>query len=604
MLTLTLEVRPGETPTSFASRLAARNLRDNVRTFCSDMGLAFSGLVTGEKQAVEAICDLAGVDSAAFENSTFVADSGRSYLLNKQRITQPLLQRQGFPCCPRCLIDDFQDGPALGILNGYGRAIWNLAPYRICVHHNVPIQEMVHPFVQSRSHDVAFHIRDKLEAIERLASNPPESRPVSDYERYIIDRIAGAERQKLWLDELDFSAATQTCEMFGAVAVFGPRPNLKTISDADRARAGAAGFELFKGGLEAARDFLSELQRAPSLPGTAGPQQMYGRIYQWLAFGGRDPGIEPVREFVRDHIMETLPIAKGVSVLGETLVQRRLHSIRSLSVDTNVHPTTLRKALRHSRFIEGDNHRLDHHVVFPAAEAEVFARKFASGINKRAVGELLKVPRVHLTTLTRSRYLTPMFQADGMETLYDPLEVYSFISGILDGAEVIPHRQSHQLTIPEAVKKACCQISEVLDLLTANELNWIGRWVEHEGYLSILVDINEVKQKVQLPDADGIAVSAIANDFGITSKGVSFLLSSRMLPTESAISPTNRCPMRIVPTKDYERFKQTFVSLRDLARSQKKASRVMLADLTARNIRPLPEARSHSAYIFRRSDLR
>lgn len=51
-----------EPPTSFVSRLAARNDCDSLGSFCADMGLDIAAIICGADGEIERLADLAGAD--------------------------------------------------------------------------------------------------------------------------------------------------------------------------------------------------------------------------------------------------------------------------------------------------------------------------------------------------------------------------------------------------------------------------------------------------------------------------------------------------------------------------------------------------------------
>lgn len=65
-LALTLAHGHGETPSDFASRLATRACRDDMREFCRDFGIDPRGIIDGDPEAVSALADLAGASRDSF----------------------------------------------------------------------------------------------------------------------------------------------------------------------------------------------------------------------------------------------------------------------------------------------------------------------------------------------------------------------------------------------------------------------------------------------------------------------------------------------------------------------------------------------------------
>jgi hypothetical protein len=69
----------------------------------------------------------------------------------------------------------------------------------------------------------------------------------------------------------------------------------------------------------------------------------FGRLYEWLAHESDDAAYEPLRDIIRRHVIETMPLGPGDDVFGREVTVRRLHSVRSASLEMDVHPKRLRK---------------------------------------------------------------------------------------------------------------------------------------------------------------------------------------------------------------------------------------------------------------------
>jgi hypothetical protein len=69
-----------------------------------------------------------------------------------------------------------------------------------------------------------------------------------------------------------------------------------------------------------------------------GPRLVFGRLYEWLAHESDDAAYEPLRDIIRRHVIETMPLGPGDDVFGREVTVRRLHSVRSASLEMDVHP--------------------------------------------------------------------------------------------------------------------------------------------------------------------------------------------------------------------------------------------------------------------------
>lgn len=63
---------------------------------------------------------------------------------------------------------------------------------------------------------------------------------------------------------------------------------------------------------------------------------MFGDLYDWAARTDRDRG--PLADILRQHILETVPLGPGDIIFWETVTERRVHSVRTLSLATGLHP--------------------------------------------------------------------------------------------------------------------------------------------------------------------------------------------------------------------------------------------------------------------------
>ena len=57
--------------------------------------------------------------------------------------------------------------------------------------------------------------------------------------------------------------------------------------------------------------------------------------------GDIDPG--PIRDLLREHILQTAAVDLGDMVLGQEVTERRIHSAYSLFIATTLHPKRHRK---------------------------------------------------------------------------------------------------------------------------------------------------------------------------------------------------------------------------------------------------------------------
>jgi hypothetical protein len=95
--------------------------------------------------------------------------------------------------------------------------------------------------------------------------------------------------------------------------------------------------------------------------------------------GDIDPG--PIRDLLREHILQTTAVDLGDMVLGQEVTERRVHSAYSLFIATTLHPKRHRKILVRLGIAPNNCGDLDYNrLVFPIADTERICRDLVSAV--------------------------------------------------------------------------------------------------------------------------------------------------------------------------------------------------------------------------------
>ena len=229
--------------------------------------------------------------------------------------------------------------------------------------------------------------------------------------------------------------------------------------------------------------------------------------------------------------------------------------------------------------------------------------RIARGIPIKEIHAYLDISRTHLKHLIAGGYIKPILDVEGLDPLYDTMDLDAFVEEVAVKSEIVRFPTSDQVSLAEAVKRACCSVVEVLNLVWRQGLKWTGKLENGHGYAALLVSLEEVRTKTQLPALDGIVTQRISKDFGIPSEAAQAIVHSGFLRTVDAINPKNRCPVKLIPHEEYRRFTDTYISLRDLSRDRGMWSRHLIPELEAARIYPLPEWKDFGGYIYRRDQV-
>jgi hypothetical protein len=600
-LRLTVPLCVGETPASFVSRLAARNA-PSAREFCLDFGTTFQKVVDGDPAALAIIATKGGVDPAALAEYAFTKTGERRYTFRGEVLVRNSLRRAAVAVCPNCLTEDIAAAPHLRPhLAAFGRAAWQIDAVKNCPVHSSPLVVIADDQTPNTMHDFAHHAGEAIAALDRLASQA-QHRPLTGLESYVIARLDGG-RNSPFLDTLELHAAIKFAEMVGAVEMFGRTPNLKKLSDDEWRHAGTAGFEIAAGGPVSIGTFLSQLQATFDYSGSGneGPQALFGRLYQWLEFGADDAAYNPVRDVIARHIRDHLPLGPGDAVFGQPIEIRTLHSIRSLSLEANVHPKRLRKLLRAAGITSASQDLLvDANVIFPSEEASRVITRAQGALSLPDAGEYLNAPRVHRALLVQAGFLVPCLAATafGAVDQYAIADLDEFLERLLDGAHAVSEPTDGQVGIPAAAKRACCSAAEIVRFVVDKKLKWVGRQAGVEGYLSVLVDMEEIRGFVRGKDHGGLTPYQVACQLGVTDRVARALIKHGHLATVATINPINRCPQTVVMPTEVERFQREYVSLFALAKQQGRHFRKLKQEMDEAGIEPVFDVNKIGATFY------
>jgi hypothetical protein len=624
-LRLTIPLGDGETAVSFASRLAAAN-GASARDFCDDFGIQFRQVVAGDVEAIARIADLGGVDPGALQAQAFIRKGRRVYEVVGERLTSEVLRSSKIFGCPACLQADIRKAPKLDPEAAiYGRASWMVDAVRTCRIHDRELVVIGHNFRDTVS-DFALNVQGCISKLPRLLASSAK-RPPNGLENYVVDRlqhVAGSE----FLDGVDLFAAIKFCEVIGAVALFGIRVNLKKLPDEKRLPALARGFEIAQLGSVSIREFLDGLMAAAGdRTRKDGPGAVFGRLHQWLLAHNWDPAYAPVRAVFAQYIIERFPLVIRTNVLGKLVERQTRHSIRTLSLETGRHPKTLRKLLRATGIIGDDQMALsDHNVTFDARAGAVAVARTSSRLYLPAVRAYLNAPRVQADLLVKHGFIKPRDSVEGAYDRYAIEDLDALLAELTTGANLVDRPSTAMANIPDAARKVRCSAADIVRLILARKLAWVGLQRGVDGYLSVLVNIDEVKlaihgkvfkvkpvvrikrgkPKVAVPvlviQHDGLTHRELSVALQTNYKVVLGLIANGHLVDFQVKNPINRHMQSLVAPVELTRFTKAYVSLHVLSKERKQHRTAVRRDLEAAGIKPVFDYTKVHARFYRRSE--
>lgn len=584
-LALTIPHCAGEPPAYFAARVAARNCRV-ARQFAPDMELTLQRLADGCEADVRKLANLCGADY-----DDLMAEAHRKvdgmFLYKGQQLRKADLRRSKLHVCPQCLLDDIATADLPPQLAIHGRGPWLLSALRTCPLHEMALIELVKTMPVHDRQDWTTNAVPFIPQLEKLAKGATR-RPPSALEVYMIDRLAGRSPES-WLNEFPLYAALHVAELVGAIAKYGIRITLDSMSEEVRHEAGDMGTRIAAKGELGFLDLLMDLkkqylQKRTGLSESA--QGVFGKLYTVPNQGMVGPAYEPFKEAMARFIQDNFALGPDDVVLGKPVTQRRLHSIRSATVEYGFTAKRLRKLLRAEGLID-DLEAHDRDILFAAHHAERLFRREQDSLSVLKLERYINAPVIQTKILREAGFIKRYTAGDGMYDYYLKSEVDDFMSRLL--AAALPVRSTPQGTgtLAIAAKRAYRPMAGIVQLVIDQKLSWVGRLEGVVGFASVLVNVEEVKAITKLADLPGLPLNAVCRDVLKTNYRVlEALIACDALRMKSAVTPTNRTPTRIIEFAELERFQREYVSLHMLAKELGKHMNALNQELRTKGILP------------------
>jgi hypothetical protein len=590
-----------ETPVSYLSRLAASNFV-SAREFAKDFALSFQSIVDGCGREIQKLSDLGG---AAFQDlmRNAVRRTGNGFALGSEEIAKDSIRRVRVCVCPACIAQDIATSDDPPGLAAYGRAAWTISPIRTCERHSIALVEVARDLKPGARHDFVRNIAAAIPRMSRLLERATH-RPASGLEKYLLGRVNGCASSP-WLDRMPFFAVSKTAETVGAVAEYGRTVNLRTLSESQRYMAGGAGFEILNLGETGFTEFLAGLHKTYQVRrlGSEGPQALLGRIYTTFGQGLPDKAYNPVRDVIARFVMATLPLGPEQQVFGKPVGRRVLHSIRSASVEYAMHPNRLRKLVI-AAGLASDPNLPNRKVVFEVEAAERLIERERKSISANQAPKYLNVPLGTFRVLFQAGLLRRHSLGTGeLSEVFYKAELDEFLASILQNSRNVPDTSPSGHDIPAAARRARCSAVEIVRLIQEEKLSWIGRRSGVRGFLSVLVDVDEVRPFAAGETLRGLTIGQAVAKLHTNDRVLKGLIRVGAIQTVKQRHPVARNMQTIITHEEIARFNEEFVSLFILARQRGKHMPILLQELQALGVQPAPELEGVGATFFRRSEV-
>lgn len=593
-----------ETGLSFAARLAAIHTGGRVVPFLNDLSINATSFARGEEGAIMALCERAAVPAEVMLANTPVSIGKGRYRLRGEIISADFLSNPQTAFCPQYLLADDRSGPEAAQVR-VGRFEWPLGVVRTCSEHGMSLIERPRRSWDDQFHELSVRVPERGAALAALVATATR-RSVSELQAYTTARLEGA-RASEWLDSQTLEQAVRATELLGSLIEFGTARKVSGLTSDDWDRAGRVGFEFTSRGEAGIHEALHRIQDAFRTTGKRPMHRnVFGRLYEWL--GSTKTAKEPgdIKRIVREHIFQTVAVAPGDRVLGESLPERRLHSVASLATEAGLHPKTLGYVLMARGPVSAD----DPAAVFDAEAGREVAASVQRLVNVISVPTVLNSSRPQASGLIDERILPQIATGEAgtpgrTQKAVDERSITEFLAALKASARLVVDVPSGLVPISKAAEKVKAPCVDIVHLVLGGFLSSVVELDGVGGYAAIHVDPVEVGRVIRecLP---GVSPSQAAAKTGMPTQTVWALIEGdegAALPSISIPGRTGYHVIHRLMLEDLCQFRDAFVKSGDIADLRETDRRTVERLLRRYRVRPAYSESQIGMNLYRPADL-
>jgi hypothetical protein len=344
-----------------------------------------------------------------------------------------------------------------------------------------------------------------------------------------------------------------------------------------------------------------------------GPQAAFGRLYQWLQFAKneKDPG--PIRDVVRDFIIENMAADPGTKLFGTVVEIRRRHSVASLARQSGLHATTLGRAVVRAGLLPAaKGSPVDGFASVDASTGEALADLINSSIPITRIPSYLNCNRTQAEMLVKHGILRRIEPENGPRAcILNYVSIHdldAFLKRLRCCGEAVEQGGPGMLNMIEASERAKWPTVDIVRLVLGGCLSRIELLPREHRFKSVLVDPNEVRQRLHASENGSLLTIREAAERLTLRRTAVRALIARMnddgRPYLAASSIKNAKGVRrvCVPKKEIERFAAEHVKLGTLAAERGVWDRLLRKRLEDQGILPILPRSVLDAYVYSRAE--
>jgi hypothetical protein len=598
---------PDEPAYALANRLARRNGVNSLASFGGDHGIPFREIVNGHRNAE--IAQFAGADVAKLDAVTFRSGDDERVRLNGEVLHQDDWSYVSLRVCPTCLKDDLERQDSRISFLPHVRSWWNVVRISVCPIHGVALVESDPTNTSMKVDHERLDVRYAAGRQCDLAKVTPEKVGDVQVETYLLGRLGFMPRvTSSILDTLPLWNAIRLMDRIGAVAAAGVRGFTSFGGEVAPREALVAGYAVFAGGREGFIALLDRLVASADIrQGKWGPRVVYGRVYEWLSHDTRDTAYDSIRELVREHALDNLPLAPEDLVFGRPVGERRIYTLWHAARAIETGPSAAGRIFRAMGHLDvGDVGKANWQITLKASVVKKVCLEIGDKMSFNGAMAYLGLPRGPMHALFDEGILRPFLHvSDGVsEHMFRKRDLDAFIAELAADAPK-SGRCDELCDVVLAGKRSQTSTSLIVKALQTRRLHCRGVLNSAVGLMKILVNLAEVNafRDANAGVEKGRSVDWCRERLGVTWPVFNSLIEMGFIRVSESTTGFRNRKIALVEQNSLEEFERRYISATQVAAARNTHVRTLVPALRSVGIGPAIEKEDAGQYFYRRSDV-
>lgn len=443
MLTPRVPYDPSETVQSYANRLSLLHTGQPAGRLLADCGLKPSRFAAGHTEEIATFAAAVGEDPEALLAGTVRALS-RHNLFRGEDFSRAGLASRVRQFCPHCLQED---GPPAEWRH---RLAWCFGSVPICLKHASSLVEV--------SQEGTENIQDAVNMAEGCELPEMSSLTVNTgrHVAWLHNRLNSAPSGS-WLDGQSIEQVLNASEHLGMVLDHGQEIRPGKLTRLERNAALETGFRIYEQGPDAVKAGLDDIRKkALATAVQAGPLAMYGVLYDWIDRRSQLIAPGPIRDILREHILDHDAYMQGEKLLGELVTERRLHSVKSLALTLKVDRRRMSRLMQKLGLVpEGATDAESGRLVFPVKDVEQLVTDYESAVPLAQVPHYIGGTPNQSLTLYNTGILPAVIPADAPGAVRGVIFAKRVLDEFLATIAAMPLLEDAQRNQSLSIAEAC-----------------------------------------------------------------------------------------------------------------------------------------------------